>query len=142
MKLQEIKDERKKTLVVKLNDQMCMVQKRRVSLLTTQLDTMTRVLGKLTVKLNGASNEQVVMATRSVSEAKTAVTNFGTRTCGVSLSGDETKIKAEVQAARLALEADAKVVQDKVKAARKATAQAVVSVAKTLGEEVPSALKE
>lgn len=142
VKIQNVKDERKKQLVIKLNDQMCAVKKRRVEVLTKNLTTMKLVTDKLTEKLDGKSNDAVTAAVKAQGEAKTAVDSLAAKACGVTLSGVEGKIKSEVRAANTSLEADVKLVHEKIKNARKLTSEAIRSVARQLKEPIPAGVKE
>lgn len=139
-KLQTIKDEKKKVVVARMNDQLCMVQKKRADAMQKSVDMMTRILAKVTAKLNGSPSEAVNVAETARLAARDAVTVFAARTCGVTLSGDPTKVRTEVQVARLALETDAKTAQEKIKSARKLTSDAVRSVAVIVGDRVPEGL--
>ncbi len=70
------------------------------------------------------------------SEAKVAVNDFSGKSCGIVLSGDETKVRSEFQVALELLQKDTNAVQDKLTNARKLTAEAVSSVMSTSKREV------
>ncbi len=142
-KMQEIKDQRKKELVSRLNNQLCEVQKKRVEANSKQLETMAMVVAKLTTKLGGNTNVAVMAASKAIDTAKEAVAQLAVKPCGINLTGtEESKVRADTQTARVALEADIKIVQEKVKTARKLTGEAVKSVGKSLREIVPTGVKE
>lgn len=127
-KLQTIKDERKKTAVSNLNNRLCEVQKKRVEAMNKSVEAMASVSARLNEKLDGASNQYLNKANSAQAEAKSALASLAVRSCGISISGDETKLRSEYKVAVEALEKEVKAVKAKIQIAREATRIAVVDI--------------
>ncbi len=141
VKLEEIKDVRKKKLAETLSTSLCRVNKNRTAGMARNLATMTNILNRVeerTAKAKGKDTASVATAVatarQAIADAQAAVGTQSTADCSINFSGDEGKLRTEAQAARQTLANNLKRVRDKVTTARQATTAAVKVLAQVLGE--------
>jgi hypothetical protein len=140
-KLQEIKDTRKKQILEKINNRICVVNKNRLVLATKHLDKIEEILDKVASRSAGIE-EAITIARQTISEARTAITTQSEKDCTIAISGDELKLGVEVRSAVGTFGDELKAVHTKIKDARMATAVVIQKLALILGGEVPPKLKE
>ncbi len=150
-KLTEIKDARKKEIAQKLSDNLCRARDNRVKALNQHLQTMTTLLARVSSKASEAQAKgkdistvtaAVTTAKLAIADAQSAVDALANQACGLTISGDETKLGKEAKTARDQLAGEFASAKEKVKAARKAVSAAIQALARVLGEKVPQPVKE
>ena len=150
-KLARIRDEKKRALVERLSERICMINKNRTAAMLRHLETMGKILDRVQARADKAEangkdvaavDAAIAAARAAIGEAKAAVQAQAGAACEVTVSGTEGALKGEVQAARTALENGLREVHGKVKAAREAVVVAIKALARVLGEPVPTGIKE
>lgn len=151
LKISQMKDEKKKMTVQKLGDRLCMLQSNRVTDMKKQMAVIEKVMGRVTdasveQKAKGkdvtAIESALTTAREKYKTAQQAITALSTRTCAVSLSGNEATVGAEMKKAVSDLEVEVKKTRESIKAVRSAVEDAVRALAKTRGEGVPGKLRD
>ncbi len=151
VKLRGIKDARKKELVKKISDHLCMARDDRVNSLNQRLKIMTDILARVGEKASAAQAKgkditavttAVTNANQAISTAQSAVNDFSSSSCVLTISGDELKLGREAKSANQQLTNEVKAVGEKVAVARKAVGGAVQALARVLGEAIPQPVKE
>ena len=110
-----IKDIRKKTLIEKFDKQVLELNTRRTSEMKKVLEKLAITLAKVEAK---RSVSNVDAAKALINTAKQAVNEQAAKTYTVNIT-DETKLKEAAGRVKSQLEVDLKIVNEKVKAARK-----------------------
>lgn len=123
-KLAKIKDEKKQKIVEKLDIRFSEVNSKRTTQMTSNLDKMTTILDKLFDK-----GVNVATPSNAIQTALDAVKIQAAKTYVISIS-TEANLKMDVGKVRSQLEADLKVVNELVVAARKAVAAAILTLKK------------
>ena len=122
---QQIKDERKKKIVERVEAKMAEINKRRTDMMLAQLNKMSEILVK--AKARGADT---ATAEAAIASAKTAVEAQAGKPYTVEITTED-KLKIKVGEAMKALKTDLQAVHQKVVDARKATSDAISSVRPT-----------
>lgn len=150
-KASELRDQKKKELVQKVSDRMCKINENRLAAMQKHLETMGTILGRVEAQAEKAEARgadvtrvdlAVVTAKEAIKTAMDAVADQGEVDCGVTLSGEDSRVKSEAATAIKELEGELKAVHEKVKAAREATSAAIKALAFAMGEREPAGVKE
>ncbi|KKU90790.1 MAG: hypothetical protein UY33_C0039G0012 [Candidatus Amesbacteria bacterium GW2011_GWA1_48_9] len=148
MKMGQIKDVRKKTLVERIGNRMCDTNTRLTNNMKRYLENLSRILDRVEARMQKArdagenvvgAEEKIAAARKAITDAKTAVDEQAVRPCTVTLASTESAVlKTEVKNSIAGLEVQLKGVRTKVKEARQAVTAAIVALAQVLGEKVES----
>ncbi len=140
-KLEKIKDERKKTAVERIDQNLTNLNARMTAHYTNVLDQISGVLTRVVSRADKAqANGKDVTSVRTaitdaqnaITAARAAIVAQAGKTYSMNISGDTT-LKNDVGTARQTLRDDLKKVEDLVKAAREAVRKAVTSLAQIQG---------
>jgi len=135
--LQKIRDERKRTSVQNIDDQMNDLNKRRLEHYTNVLDHLVTVLDRIASRADKAATRGAdISAVRTaidaarvaIDAARAAIASQTAKVYNITIS-DDTTLKNDVGKARRALQADLKIVHEKVKAAYEAARNAATTLA-------------
>lgn len=149
-RVNEIKDKQKKQILERLNKSMCNLNLNRTAIMQKHLDEMSKVLDRVVakateVKAKGKDvsgvDSAVEVARKLIEETKLAVSGQAGKACGLAITGNVTTLRSEVSSARGQLESEIKALIAKVTESRKATGEAVRSLARLRGEVVPEPVK-
>lgn len=145
--LAKIKDETKRKLVERIRTQMCNINRNRTITMMSQLNRMGVILEKVEIRAASASavgkDASGVMvavdrAKSRIDEAKAAVSKQSNADCTMNISGSVTGLSGEVGRAISDLEQTLKGVNEKVRIARTAVADAIRALAKLMGSPLPT----
>src|SRR3989304_1487296 len=145
LKLTEIKDERRKNILARLNERVCEINKNRMENMDRHLDKMDSILDRVVTRtsiaksegLDTGSAEQAAKNARDkVTEARTAVDVQAEKPCDLMISGGEKNLGGEVSGLIRRFRQDVAGGQDKVVSARKAGSFAIQSLARIVGEKI------
>jgi len=143
-KLQSVKDERKKTAVERIGQNISDLNSRMTTHYANVLDQIAEVLGRIvsrtdTAQANGkdvtAVRAAITSAQNAISAARAAVTVQTGKAYSMNISSStvSTALRSDVGVTRQALQADLKTVENAVKAARSAVQQAATTLAQIQG---------
>jgi len=131
-KIAQIRDARIKLLVEKIGERMCTVNTNRTESMKKQLETFARILDKAEAR---AKTAETAVARKAIEDALTAVESQSARPCNITLTGTESAVlRADTRNSMAMLENQLKGVKEQVRQARRAVTQAIISVAKVMGE--------
>lgn len=146
-RLAQIRDARKKQIVERFNTRMCEVQKNRVAAMKRHLQTMGNILQRVEEKAAAAKargkdvlavEAAVTAAKAAIARAQTAIDAINTQDCGLTISGEVSALRSEINAAWQTLRSQLNTAHESVKEARKAVGEAIRALAEGLGEPAPS----
>ena len=122
-KVENIRDERKKKIVERVDAKLAEINKRRTDAMTRHLDKMSEILAK--VKLRGGDT---TAAEAAVAEARSAVAVQAAKTYTITISTED-KLKINVGETMKVLMTDLRNLhEEKIVPARKAVSDAIKSV--------------
>lgn len=124
-KVRQIRDEKKRMIVERVDAKIAEINKRRTDMMLAQLNKMSEILIK--AKARGADT---AVAEAAIASAKTEVVAQAGKIYTVEITTED-KLKIKVGEAMKALKTDLQAVHQKVVDARKATADAIRSVRPT-----------
>ena len=149
VKLQSIKDERKKAAVERIDARLGEINANRMNELTKALDKIEGVLRRVSDRADRAVDKgidvaavktAVTQADTAIASARSAVTAQTGKTYPLAVAGEAT-LRMDVKSSRDALEKDLRAVREAVKAAHEAVRNAAVTLAQTPRiNEVPTTM--
>ena len=143
-KLAAIRDEKKKAIVARIDQQIVKLNSGRTSTMLRHLDTIQGVLDKLKTKTQDLANDgkdvtainaAITKAQAAIDSARTAITVQAGKTYTINITTDA-NLGSAVSNTRLAFARDLKTVHQAVVTARKATKDVLVAIAKVVGEKL------
>lgn len=141
-KLAEMKDEKKKVIAERVENNLTTVNTNRTTAMGNHLTTMSAILGRISEKAEKTEKDTTKLLTliadaeKKISEAMTAVSAQAAKTYSITITQGETNLKSDATSIRIALSDDLKAVHEKVKAARVSVLAAIKELGSLLGESL------
>lgn len=142
-RLRNLADERKIQVAERVGQRLCEARSKRVEKLSEHLQKMSEIVDRVETKTNQMEQDgknvaeirtEITEARSAISAGRTAIETFAAKDCGLNLSGSESQLKNEMGAAIRNLEKEFKALQVKLTEARKATSEAIRTMARVNNE--------
>lgn len=143
-KFQTIKDDKKRQIIENISNLIASVNQKRTTIMANHLNRIEWVLEKLKIKTQTAKDDgknvssvetAIVSAETTIKSSRDKIAAQAVKQYNINISNEDA-LGTAVASTRQTFQADLKVVNDSVIAARKAVSTAIETLAKILGENI------